>query len=114
MQMSMPKSEAVRKCIDDCLYCYRVCAESTAQCLKMSGEHAEAKHITIMNACADACVMAADYMLRDVEFNPQMCRLCAEICDACAESCEQFDDDFMKECAETCRRCAESCRKMAR
>jgi hypothetical protein len=114
MQMGMSKSEVAQKCITDCLDCYRTCAETTAQCLKMGGEHAEAKHITVMNACADACVMSADYMLRDVEFQNEMCNLCSQICDSCAQSCEKFSDDFMKRCAQTCRKCAESCRNMFR
>jgi hypothetical protein len=112
MQMSMNKSETVEKCIDDCLDCYRVCAQTTAKCLKLGGEHAEAKHITLMNACVDACGVSADYMLRDVEFQHQMCNFCAQVCDSCAESCEKFEEDFMEKCAETCRTCAESCRNM--
>jgi hypothetical protein len=114
MQVSMKKSDMVEKCITACLDCYRVCAETSAQCLKMGGDHAEAKHMTIMNACADACVMSADYILRDVEFKNQMCGMCAEICDECAESCEKFDDKFLKDCAQTCRKCAESCSQMAK
>jgi hypothetical protein len=113
MEMSTEKSDMVEKCIDDCLDCYCVCAETTSHCLKMGGDHAEAKHITLMNACADACKMSADYMLRDVEYQKQMCAMCAQICDSCAQSCDKFSDDFMKKCADTCRRCAESCRKMS-
>lgn len=33
----------------------------------MSGDHAGAKHISIMNVCADACIISADYLLRDVD-----------------------------------------------
>jgi len=114
VQTIMPKSDVVQKCITNCLDCYRTCAETTAQCLKMGGEHVEAKHITVMNACADACVLSADYMLRDFEFQNQMCNLCSQVCDSCAQSCEKFGDDFMKRCAQTCRKCAESCRNMFR
>lgn len=113
MQMSMKKSDIIEKCVSDCLGCYRVCTETSSHCLKMGGDHAEAKHITLMNACGDACILSANYMLRDVEFQKQMCTMCAQICDSCAESCEKFSEDFMKKCAETCRRCADSCTNMA-
>jgi len=41
------------------------------------------------------------------------CALCAEICKACEESCEEFAGDAtMKACEDACRRCFESCRRM--
>ncbi len=113
MQMVMNRSEIMTQCIDDCMKCYRTCAETMAQCLSMGGEHAEAKHITILDDCAKACNISADYMLRNSNLDTHMCSLCAQACENCAESCEKFEEDFMKQCAQTCRKCADSCNKMA-
>jgi hypothetical protein len=39
--------------------------------------------------------------------------MCADVCKACEESCEQFPDDAqLKACADACRSCAEACRAM--
>jgi hypothetical protein len=113
-QMKMERSPQVQKCIEDCLTCYRVCSETTAHCLQMGGKHVEASHQTLMNDCTKACALSADYMLRNSEFDLVACSVCAQVCDSCAASCDQFDEEFMKNCAQTCRECAESCRNMAK
>ncbi len=107
------RNEAVERCVNECLGCYKVCADTTAECLRMGSNYAEANHIELLDACGKACLTSADYMLKNSEFYPKMCRLCAEVCDECAESCDKFDDVFMKRCAEACRRCADACRKVS-
>ncbi len=111
-QMSMNRNSTEQKCIDDCVKCYSVCEESIAMCLSMGGEHVEAKHMTMLDDCAKACAISADFMLRNSDLDTHMCSVCAQACDNCAESCAKFDDDFMKKCADTCRQTAESCRNM--
>jgi hypothetical protein len=64
-----------------------------------------------MLACAESCQTTANFMLIGAEKHKAMCRLCAEICEACAQSSKELGD--MQDCVEACRRFAESCRKMA-
>lgn len=105
-------SEGMRRCIDECLSCHRVCLGMAANhCLELGGKHTEPGHFRLMMACAEICRTAADFMLIGTELHRRTCAVCAEVCEACARSCEQVGD--MDECVHACRRCAESCREMA-
>ena len=108
-------SQEMRDCIQNCLECHAICLETIGHCLAMGGKHAEAKHIGLLQDCAQICVTSADFMLRMSDHHPQVCGVCADVCDACATECESLADgsDFMQRCADACRRCAESCRKMS-
>jgi hypothetical protein len=79
----------------------------------MSDDHAEPTHIRLLQDCAEICAVSADFMLRQSEFHPQTCQICADICEQCALSCEQMnDDDMMQACVDACRTCAKSCGEM--
>jgi hypothetical protein len=107
-----PMDEEMRRCVDDCLACHRVCLTTLSQhCLDVGGKHVEPRHTRLMLACAEICRTSAFFMELGTEFHKRTCAVCAEVCAECAKSCEGFDD--MQECAEACRRCAESCRRMA-
>ena len=102
----------MQSCIDSCLRCHSVCLrELTQRCLAMRGKHIEQRHAVLMLDCAEICQTAANFMLRGSGQHKLTCRVCAEVCDACAQSCEQVGG--MDECARICRECAESCRRMA-
>ena len=104
----------VQRCIEDCLACATVCEQTIAHCLQQGGKHAAPDHIKLMIDCADMCRMSATLMTRGSDFHAKHCALCAEVCHACEESCEEFPDDAqMKACADACRTCAGSCRRMA-
>jgi hypothetical protein len=107
-------SNEVRECLRDSLDCYQTCTETIARCLSMGGVHAQLGHINLLIDCARMCNTNADFILRNSTYYPQTCGLTADICDECADTCDRFEDDFMKECASVCRRCSESCREMAR
>lgn len=78
-------------------------------------EHVEASHLGLLIDCARICEISADYMLRESEFHPEICGICADVCDECAKSCDQFQgDDQMEDCAQKCRVCASTCRQMAK
>jgi hypothetical protein len=106
-------SADMRKCIDDCLSCSSVCAETLHHCLMMGGKHAEVEHVTIMLDCAEICQTSANFMLRQSPAHVETCGTCAAVCRACEESCRQLDGDFMKRCADECGSCAECCERMA-
>lgn len=107
-------SSEVLECIKDSLDCYQACTETTLRCLTMGGIHAEKEHLNLLMDCAKICNTNADFMLRNSSYYPQTCGITADICDECADTCDRFEEDFMKECARVCRRCSESCREMAR
>jgi hypothetical protein len=107
-----PMDDEMRRCVDDCLACHRVCLTTLSQhCLDVGGKHIEPRHTRLMLACAEICRTSAFFMELGTEFHKRTCAVCADVCAECAKSCEGFDD--MQECAEACRRCAESCRRMA-
>ena len=106
-------SPEMQDCIRNCIDCTRACRETLAYCLSKGGKHVAESHIRLLMDCAEACDMSASMMLRGSEFHARHCALCAEICKACEESCEEFAGDAtMKACEDACRRCFESCRRM--
>ena len=107
-------TSAMRQCIEECLSCHSTCLDTARQCFEMGGQHAAAKHMTLLLDCAEICQTSANFMLRHSEQHARTCGLCAEICRACEDSCRSFrGDQVMQSAAEACRRCAESCERMA-
>ena len=43
----------------------------------------------------------------------ELCRICADICQAFGDEFAQHEYEHCKECAETCCKCSEECRSMA-
>jgi hypothetical protein len=102
----------MKSCIEECLRCYQICLSTAmGHCLEAGGEHTEAKHFSLMMACAEICRTSAHFMLIGSDLHKRTCRICGEICEQCAADCERIGE--MKECMDTCRCCAESCKKMA-
>lgn len=105
-------SEEMQNCIQNCLDCHRICLqEAMNHCLETGGKHLEPAHFRLMMDCAEICQTSANFMLHGSDHHKLTCGVCAQICEACAESCGQVGD--MDECVQACRNCAESCRKMA-
>lgn len=110
----MHSSERMQQCIRDCQTCSQVCLETVTHCLQKGGKHAEPQHIRLLMDCAEICQTSANFMIRGSIYHGRTCGVCAEICEACADSCASFTDDVeMQHCAEVCRTCAASCREMA-
>lgn len=105
----------LRECIDNCLRCHSVCIEVAGHCLRMGGAHAGVEHQRTLSDCAKACLTSAHFMLHRSKFHREYCRLCADVCNACAASCEQLSqgDQLMNQCVQTCRECEASCRRMS-
>lgn len=107
-------TDEMQACIQACIECEQICLQTISYCLKQGGRHAEPQHIQLLQDCADQCALSVKFMVRESNFQPKACSLCAEICMSCAVDCGKMgDDEMMKNCAEVCRRCADSCRKMA-
>jgi len=102
----------MEQCIEHCMHCHRVCLETAmGHCLDAGGRHVDPRHFRLTINCADICRVAADFMLSRSELHAKTCAVCADVCDACAQSCEEIGD--MEDCIQACRLCAESCRQMA-
>lgn len=110
----MNRKQEMKKCIEDCRECHDVCQETLTHCLEQGGRHAESSHVTTLLACAEICATSANFMTWQIDLHPQVCGVCAEMCERCAASCDGIgDDETMRRCAEVCRRCAQSCESMA-
>lgn len=107
------ENKTMSDCADTCLECFTVCTQTIPQCLEKGGKHAEAKHIGLLQLCADVCKLSASAMLSGVKQHSYICDACAKICNECADECESIGGDFMKACAEACRKCAASCGAMS-
>lgn len=107
------RSEVVQPCIDVCLACYSVCAQTSAHCLIREERQVDAARLRLLNDCAEICRTTADFTLRGSELQDVTRDACAMICERCAESCRSIPDDpQLLRCAEACERCAAACLDM--
>lgn len=72
-----------------------------------------ARCIQLDMECAALCYASAQLMSLGSDRAQELCRLCADACEACGEECGKHDNEHCQECAKTCRQCAEECRRMA-
>jgi hypothetical protein len=72
-----------------------------------------ARCIALDMDCAAICRMAAAFMSRGSDYAMELCRLCAEICQACGDECAKHEMEHCQQCARACYACAEECRSMA-
>lgn len=107
-------AEQMQRCIQECLSCFSVCEQTLAHCLKKGGRHAAPELAKLLVDCSESCRMSAAMMSRESAFHARHCMLCADICKACEEACEELQDDAqMKACADACRSCSQACRSMS-
>lgn len=104
--------EQFRSCIDACQSCATACDHCAAACLSEPDLGSLARCIALDLDCAQICRVAAGFMARGSDLSQELCRTCAEVCDACADECTRHEMDHCRACAEACRRCAEECRRM--
>lgn len=98
-------------CIELCRRCQQVCLNmATGHCLEKGGAHVAPEHLRTMLACAELCGTAAYVMTTGSPLHRQVCRVCAEACEACISSCRALDE--MEECIFACERCKASCESM--
>jgi hypothetical protein len=111
MALSPPLNPRAERCLEQCESCHAECLETAMhECLEMGGRHVEPAHFRLMMSCAQLCQTTADFMLSHSPYHVDLCALCAEVCDACAQSCQAVGG--LQDCAEVCRSCAESCRQV--
>ena len=89
--MTAVQTPELQACIVDCLECYSVCKQAAMNhCLEAGGRQIDPRHFRLLTDCAEICRTAADFMLVSSAFYPKLCGLCAEVCEACAQSCEDI------------------------
>lgn len=103
-------SEEQRDCIEICTEA----AEACEWCADACTDHGEdmAECIRLCRDVADVASLHARFMARDSDYSDQLGELCADVCEACADECEQHDHDHCQLCADVLSECAESCRSM--
>jgi len=102
-----------QSCIEACVRCAEACEHCANACLGERDVAKMADCIRLDTDCAGICWSAAAYMSRGSQFAHEMCRACADICDACGQECHKHKLDHCQQCAEECDRCAEDCRQMS-
>jgi len=61
-------SDEMRKCIQDCIDCNRICTETVTHCITMGGKHVQADHLRTLLDCAEICATATGFMLRASDY----------------------------------------------
>lgn len=72
-----------------------------------------ARCIDLDMQCAAMCYTAAQMMSLGSESAPEVCRICAALCEQCGAECANHQTEHCQECARSCKACADECRKMA-
>lgn len=99
-------------CVDACNACADACDRCATACLQEPDVKMMARCIALDIDCAAICRLAAGYMARGSEFDSEICRLCAQICQACGEECGNHQMAHCQACAKACMDCADECRRM--
>ena len=102
-----------QSCIAACIECAQECEHCASACLQERDVAKMAACIRLDRDCAEACWGAAAFMSRGSQFAQELCRVCAEVCEACGTECRKHKVDHCQRCADACERCAEECRKMS-
>jgi hypothetical protein len=107
-------SVEMRRCSGECITCAGICTETIAYLLDSGIQQANARLMRLLLDCADICRTSAGFMLRGSELHQRTCAVCAEVCTAGAQACNEYPDDTtLRACAEACLRCASECNRMA-
>ena len=99
----------MQDCINDCLNCHTVCFDMASQMLQKSEQSAD--YTRTLQDCAEICLTAAHFMLRNSPLHGYICQACAQVCTHCADMCFQRGD---ADCGNACRACANSCEQIVK
>jgi hypothetical protein len=102
-------NDQMEDCTQDCLNCHAVCLDTAMRSLQKGAQAAD--HIRILLDCAEICLTAAHFMMRNSPMHGYTCQACAQVCDHCGEMCSQMGE---KDCENACRACAVSCAQMVK
>ena len=100
-------------CVAACNACADACDHCSTACLQEGEVNKLTRCIALDMDCAAICRLAASFVSRDSGFAKQLCKLCAEICQACGDECAKHAMGHCQDCAKACHRCAQECTGMA-
>ncbi|MFC6731655.1 four-helix bundle copper-binding protein [Haladaptatus sp. DYSN1] len=103
-------SDEQQECIENCTRAAEVCEWCADAC---ADEDGMGECIRLCRDVADIASLHARFMARDSDYSNDLASICADLCEACAEECEQHDHDHCQLCAEVLPECAKTCRQMA-
>ena len=105
--------EKFRSCIEACYECAMECDRCATACLQEEDLKMMKRCIELDMYCSGICRTAASFMAMGEMYSGQICRLCAEICQACGEECAKHKYEHCQRCSEACKSCAAECNKIA-
>ncbi len=98
-------------CIAVCLGTASFCNHTALWCTDVETHRVEMKKcIELTLECAALCAATAQLISMGSERAKDLCRLCAEVCEACEAQCSKFNSETLIACAELCRKCSTICR----
>ncbi|HEU4622065.1 MAG TPA: four-helix bundle copper-binding protein [Burkholderiaceae bacterium] len=101
-------------CIAACKAAADAAEECAAACRREEAPAGLLRCIALDEDCVDVCRLAIALMKRKSESAVAVIEVCADVCKACAEECEQHDHmEHCRVCAQACRRCVDACVAMA-
>jgi len=99
------------ECIDNCFeaaqaaeLCADACAEESQEMVRC---------VRLCRDVADVSSMHARFMSRNSAYHAELASICADVCEACRNECEQYEMEVTQSCAAVLEPCIESCRSMA-
>lgn len=99
-------------CIQACVACWLACEMCSDACLDEKDVKMMVPCIRLDHDCAALCKLAAESMVRGGPGVKEICRSCAELCEACGRECGKHEAEHCQLCAEACQWCAVECRKL--
>lgn len=89
--------------------CAAACQYCSDQCLNENDIKMMVPCIRLDRDCADACIVALNFVARGSDSAKQAVQFCLDFCKRCADECESHEAQHCKECAEACRACEKAC-----
>lgn len=106
-------TDRTHACVQACQQCAAACDHCASACLSEQHVQEMRRCIALDVDCADLCRLCATLMARGSAHAPDICRVCAQACDACGTECAQHAHEHCQACAKACRLCAQACKEMA-
>ncbi|MBU9294163.1 four-helix bundle copper-binding protein [Burkholderia multivorans] len=100
-------------CMAACDACAHACDACAGACLAEPDPRALTACIALDIECALLCRFVSGAMARRSVLAPQVCALCALVCERCAAECRRHTHEHCRRCALACDACAAMCRAMA-
>lgn len=101
-----------QECIDRCLACQRGAIMTLTHLRDLGGVHIDPVRVRCLLDCADACQVAATFMMRGSYRLLEMCAVAARICRDAAERCDGTNVEQLRKLVDACRSCETSCREL--